>query len=1008
LVKKPIFTAANNHKLMPKKTLFVLLALLTAFAVNKAFAQPGWTFDPFGKEKKPEKFENRKLGSEKTADKKFTKPRRLLQNTITHYNYFYNANNKLNGVLERAKLASTDDYTKLLPFHPFSLTNTASQKQELDSVIYKCTAGILLHDLRNDWVDNLYLLIGKAYYYRQDFDSAAMTLQFINYNLFPRKKGEEDSRVVGGNESATASNISIANREKRNLLQKVASLPPSRNDALIWLARTLIEQNELGESAGLINTLQNDANLPQRLRNDLSEVNAYWYYQQQIFDSAAVHLEKAITNADDKQDKSRREFLLAQLYEIIGYTDKASDYYAKASKHTVDPLLDIYAQLNNAKLLPKDADGKQLKNSIANLLKMAKKDKFEAYRDIVLYSAGQLAMALPDTASAVIFFNKSIEKNENNVVYRNKAYLQLADIAYSRKAYKLSAAMYDSLRLTGDTTLTASLATLQARTAALKKIVDHIITIETQDSLQRIAALPTAEREDFVKKLLRKLRKESGLKDEATNTGNVGGNLPNNNAPTDLFASTGGRGEWYFYNASLKGRGFNEFKAKWGNRVNVDNWRRKAAMDIVIRGGSTNSPNGVDNTPNTGTLDAANTVTELSFDGLMQQLPLTQPQVDSSNTLIAANLLSLAKVYQSDLEDYEAAIKTYEDYLTRFPASVEKADVYLGLYYCYNKLGNKEQAAYYKNLLNKNFANTKAWQKLNTPEALNTKNPQATKKYEDIYNLFIEGNFTKAIEEKKSADTQFGENYWTPQLLYIEALYNVKEKNDSVAIVGLNKIIQDNANSPLAAKAATMIEVLGRRKEIEEYLTKLQVTREEEEKIITVPESNTTPIAVAPPKAAVATPVAPAKLPTAPPKVVVPQIIKPIAKKDEFILQPDSNHAVLMILDKVDGMYVNEAKNAFTRYNNENYYGQGLAINKDVLDTEKNMQLLVIGKFANDSLALEYYTKIKRSAPREVSWLPATKYSFVIITNENLQLLKTNKDVLGYKKLLNTLYVGKF
>ena len=35
-------------------------------------SQPTWTFDPFGKEKKPEKYENRKLGSEKTADKKFT------------------------------------------------------------------------------------------------------------------------------------------------------------------------------------------------------------------------------------------------------------------------------------------------------------------------------------------------------------------------------------------------------------------------------------------------------------------------------------------------------------------------------------------------------------------------------------------------------------------------------------------------------------------------------------------------------------------------------------------------------------------------------------------------------------------------------------------------------------------------------------------------------------------------------------------------------------------------
>ena len=114
---------------------FVLLLVLGNLLENNAFSQPTWTLDPFGKSKKPEKFEERKLGSEKTADKKFTKPRHLIQNTVTHYNYYYNANNKLNAVVERAKIAQKDDYSKLLPFYSYSLENTASQKQELDSVI---------------------------------------------------------------------------------------------------------------------------------------------------------------------------------------------------------------------------------------------------------------------------------------------------------------------------------------------------------------------------------------------------------------------------------------------------------------------------------------------------------------------------------------------------------------------------------------------------------------------------------------------------------------------------------------------------------------------------------------------------------------------------------------------------------------------------------------------------------------------------------------------------------
>ena len=148
--------------------LFIFL-LLSGFSIP-ALAQPSWTFEPFGKQKKPEKFENRKLGSEKTADKKFTVVRNVYQNNVTHYNYYFNANNRVNTVVDRAKLSLKDDYASLLAFYPYTLESTSSQKIELDSVIYTSTAGILLHDLRNDWIDNMYMLIGKAYYYRKDFD----------------------------------------------------------------------------------------------------------------------------------------------------------------------------------------------------------------------------------------------------------------------------------------------------------------------------------------------------------------------------------------------------------------------------------------------------------------------------------------------------------------------------------------------------------------------------------------------------------------------------------------------------------------------------------------------------------------------------------------------------------------------------------------------------------------------------------------------------------------------
>src|SRR5687768_8845094 len=63
--------------------------------------------------KKPEPYENRVLRAERSGKKKFTKTKRFFQNTYTHYNYFFNANNKVNDVISRAKEAHKDDFSQL-------------------------------------------------------------------------------------------------------------------------------------------------------------------------------------------------------------------------------------------------------------------------------------------------------------------------------------------------------------------------------------------------------------------------------------------------------------------------------------------------------------------------------------------------------------------------------------------------------------------------------------------------------------------------------------------------------------------------------------------------------------------------------------------------------------------------------------------------------------------------------------------------------------------------------
>lgn len=1011
----------------PRIVKLISFLLVLCFITPQVYAQIGKISFDLEKDK-PEKFKNKTLRSERTGEKKFNLARRFIQNTTSHYNYYFNAQNKLDAVIERARISHKDNYAKLIPYYSFDLKQTAAQASELDSVIQKSTAGILLHDLRSDWVDNFYLLIGKAYYLQNEFDSAGMTFQFINFNLHPRKKkGEDDPGAVGTTGYTSSKSLSISSKEDRSFIDKAFSQPPSRNDALVWQIRTLIEMEDYGEASGLINTLKNDENFPERLHPYLEEMEGYWFFKQEMYDSAISYIEKALPNALDNEDKARREFLLAQLYEMNGDQALASDYYDKAIRHTTDLLMDIYGNLNKAKMLKSD-DPQEIVNSVNRLLRMARRDKFDAYRDIIYFSAAELAMEIPDSTAAMGFFGKSVSYNTENTSYKNRAFLNMAEISYEKKDYKNAYNFYDSLQLP-DSTL-GDLTSITEKKAALVHIVRHIKIIERQDSLQALAALSPAERDAYLKKLSRSLKKERGVSEEDEYVNSSSAFFDRKNQSGDIFSNNNAKGDWYFYNNSVKSKGFNEFKKLWGKRENVDNWRRLGAGDQnVTRGGRNQQPAqdqlltgdvdplspanmnkaatpGEDGAGQSDDMDAQQ---DISVSGLSANIPLTTEAMDSSNSKIAISLFQLGKNYQALLEDYPAAIEEYEYSLERFPDSLYNGEIYMNLFYCYNKLGITAKADQYKNLLLKSFSGSRFSDYVMNPEKFDPakKDEAGTKRYQDIYNLFIEGKFEQALAEKKSADSLYGLSFWSPQLLYIESVYHIQNRDDSVAISLLNQLQVQYPASPMSEKAATMIHVLNQRDSIESYLASLEIERIKPEAELEVFDDTKVERKVRKP-GVITTEKATAKENMIPQTVTLDPAKKlpaPIVRSG-FNFDPNSNQNVLMILTKVDPVYNVEARNAFIRYNGQKHYRLELKVTRDTLD--KDRALLIFSDFVSADEAIKYVDQIRRDAAREASWLPAEKYKFYIISDENLEILKSNKNLQDYLDLLHSRYPEKF
>ncbi len=984
----------------PKRyTITAFVFLILCLPAITASGQLGTNLDI----KKPKEYEERVLRSEKSDQKKFTLPRRFVQNTVTHYNYFFNANTKLNEVIEKAKTSFIDDYSRLLPFYNYSLDATAGDSLQLDSISSKSQSGIALHDLRNDWIDNLYLLWGASYYLRKQFDSAYLMFQYINF-AFAEKEKDGYYKTIG---SARDGNFaySISTKEKNSLPRKVFSEPPSRNDAFIWQIRNFLAQDQFAEAASLIVTLRNDPLFPKRLHNDLEEVQAYWFYKQNMWDSAAAHLSLALGNATNKQEKARWEYLIAQLYELSGQYKESEKYYSRAIGHTTDPILDIYARLYSIRV-NKDGGEGYIEKNIGELLKMAKRDKYEDYRDIIYYMAAQMELERNNIEGALSLLLKSTRYNSNNLSHRNKVFLQLADLSFAKKEYRLSYNYYDSLRM--DDPALKNPQEILDRKEMLGRIANAIEIIEMQDSLQRIAAMPEEERKDFVKKIAKQLRKAQGLKEE---TGTSTGSPFASSTPAPLFTNNESRGEWYFYNTALKQRGANDFKAKWGNRPNTDNWRRSASVSgkITNRDAATsqNQPGG-----GKGQELATNTGSETTFDGLYGNLPLTPEQLQKSNDSIARAMLQLGKAYIQDIEDCPAGTETLENLRTRFPQFSPMDEVLFNLYYCYNKHGETAKAAAIKKLMSENYGNSNFTTIVTTGKNPESKagNTDATRAYEKIYDLFIEGNFTEAIAQKKIADSLYSKNYWTPQLLYIEAVYYIRQREDSVAINVLNNIISQFPNTPLAGRATNLINVLGRRSQIEEELRNLNITRPQDDKVVSKPVYD---------NRVVTQPVKTDSLVTKPP--VTPPVVtnnnkpaidtagkKPVIPVgSSFAFAPDAQHYVVLVLNKVDPVFVNEAKNAFFRYNRETFYNKQYAIELTEIDPENKFML--ISPFKNAEEAVAYVDKTKpKTATEIIPWLKGGKYYFSIITDKNLEVLKSNKNVEGYKTFLNQYLPGKF
>jgi len=946
---------------------------------------------------------DKQLPYERLLNKKYTLGRRAYQNTVSQFNYLFHAEIGLDEIIQKAREQHEDDYTELLPFYDYDLSITA--KESIDSIIYRCNANIVLHDLRSNYVDDAYLVLAKAYLFHKNFDTAASILQFINYSFFEKEDGAD--LPIGSNLNKPGK-FSIASPENNRVWEN----KNVRNESMIWQARTYFEAGEINEGISLLQLLKTDLGFPKRLQPFLYEQLAYGYYLSGMNDSAANYLVKGLDNAIDPLTKARWSFLIAQLYEKEQKIDLAYNWFKKAGAIVSNPVIAVYASIYMASI---DANrGEKSWESLASALeRMIKKEKYAAFADIIYYEMAQLALRNQSITKANQWLIASIQKNEKNTKLKQKTLVQLGAINYKIDQFSVAKIAYENLNDLLKTFPNYDEITLRKKW--MGKIAELNELIANEDSLQMIYAAPKIAQESMAKKwqkritLIKSQEKDLFTDPNKKNLASDSNNKSNqNNNPGYSFANAFGnstskqdaKSDFYFDNPQNVSMGISNFIKKWGDRPNVDNWRRKTTIQLA-RASKAN----IDSTQasmqlNTGQVVNNNTrsISQEKDSAVQLNIQLIQTDTDLKQSKINwnNNSLSIAKIFLYELNDFEKALPRYQALIHSNIEPITTESALLDLASHYLHIGQVTTSDSLIALITKQFPEGIYVQKKKAKENLDRIDKNSAEAYKAAYFLAQIGDWYQFGTQMEEAQKQFKGTKWNTPYQFLKVKMYAQLGKDSLAIEYCNEIIAQNKSESTKARAKNIITEINNRKATEAYLAALIIVKPS--KLI-----NTNEEAIVRSKANAINSKNDSNLNGAPnlKMAVNPKndstFSKNVTNQITFTNDSLEQHYIALQTMNVSTIFVKEIQNAIKDYNTETFKQLNLAVTY-VQFTDQS-HIVWIGPFEKASDGLTYINKVKpRLSTEIISFIAKKQYDLTLIGKSNIVLINNQEQLEQYKR----------
>ncbi|NND34541.1 MAG: tetratricopeptide repeat protein [Saprospiraceae bacterium] len=147
---------------------------------------------------------------------------KMYHDVTSKYNRNFNANVLIDETLAQLDASYQDDYSEILPMYPVLMKENPTQLAEpMDRAIEKASVAISIHR-PSHWTDDNYIIIGRAQYLKEDYESAEATFRYLVKHYDPNniisqqaQKSRNVNKKLSAKEKAQAKKESEKERSEK-------------------------------------------------------------------------------------------------------------------------------------------------------------------------------------------------------------------------------------------------------------------------------------------------------------------------------------------------------------------------------------------------------------------------------------------------------------------------------------------------------------------------------------------------------------------------------------------------------------------------------------------------------------------------------------------------------------------------------------------------------------------------------------------------------------------------